>query len=581
MVVPVGLENVTEQPLRDGRGTLQADQVGIDMEALDVQWPKEAVVGMEFKHGVRRYHFLTPPDSPSDKLILSAPVVVGRQKGDRWYGTHRHLAGLDAELARCKSSGDNLGGEAVVLAPGGKLAVFCERNRPGGLEGETVGWLADHRTGTVLSAYNLVLPQVQGIAGAFYRIAGAALLPAGRGAAPGEPQMLLLFHYWSRRTDHLVKLAVCRLTVGAKGPPVKLQPVEVLDLRPGTGLPVANFEALTVEPSGPQDYIVHMVSNNNFHPSTQKTLLFSLYMTPGKSSNVAAPPAASLASTMAPANANNVASVTTNAAKEAAQPSVDSGGYHRNSYLACGDCSGNDVFIGHGYDRFDLAMRESAAKTCGAVCDLSPECGGFTYVGSQGKCYYRRITACNVFPSMQFDCYTKPTSQQPISVVSTTSTPPMQSSSASRYRKAAGVGCGDCPNNDVSIGAGGKRFDRALRWTAHDVCGKVCDASPDCNGFNFVNSQSQCYYRKNTDCGAFSNNGFDCYTKVPVGRVQVEAKFGLRRPNVTQSTIERPTLVATFVLLSGLVVGISVLRQHRRRRLSEERMLLEPALPLE
>jgi hypothetical protein len=617
MVVPVGLENVTEQPLRDGDGKIQADQVGIDMEALDVDWPKEAVVGLEFKHGVRRYHFLTPPDSPSSKVILSAPVVIGRRGGDGSNDGHHPLAGLDAELARCQSSGDNLGGETVILAPGGRLAVFCEQNRPEGLEGETVGWLADRHSGTVLTAYNLVLPRVDGAAGVFYRIAGAAMLPAGNGAVDMEPQVLLLFHYWSKRTDHLIKLAVCTLTVGVKGHTVKLQPVEVLDLRPGSGFPVANFEALMVEPSGPHDYVVHMLSNNNFHPRAQRTLLLSLYMTRGKSSSAANPlesavaaattarvvaalPAASIATTTrAPtsssssssssaaflATANDVATATQSAVPEPVQPNAGSSGdareaYHRKPYLACGDCSGNDVFIGDGYDRFDLTSRESAMKTCGKVCDLSPECGGFTFVASQGKCYYRRITACNVFSSMQFDCYTKFTSQQPLSVVSTTV--PALHSPVSRYRKAAGVGCGDCPNNDIIIGAGGKRFDTALRWTVQDVCGRVCDASPDCNGFNFVNSQSRCYYRRNTDCGPFSNSGFDCYTKLPVSQVEVEAKFGQRRPIVTPSSLATPALmITTLVLLSGLVASISVVRWWRRRRFFEERMLPEPPVPLE
>jgi len=624
VVVPVGLENVTEQPLRDGRGKLQADQVGIDLEALDVEWPKEAVVGLEFKHGVRRYHFLTPPDSPSGKVILSAPVVIGRRGDGGLNGGRHRLTGIDAELAQCKSSGDNLGGETVMLAPGGRLAVFCEQNRPEGLEGETVGWLADRRMGTVLASYNLVLPQVEGIAGVFYRIAGAVMLPLGNGASPEEPRVLMLFHYWSKRTDHLTKLAVCTLTVGAKGHAVKLQPTEVLDLRKGHGIPVANFEALTVEPVGQNDYVVHMLSNNNFHPSVQRTLLLSLYMKGNSSSAVEAAaqpaepavaattttqvvvalPAASTASTPAApsssggssssinaafsANAVDAAAATQNVVKEkeSAQPQVDSGGgavgaYHRNPYLACGDCSGNDVFIGHGYERFDLSMRTSAAKDCGAVCDLSPECGGFTYVASQGKCYYRRITACNVFASMQFDCYTKFTSQQPLSVVSTT-VPSMQRPPMSRYRKAAGVGCGDCSNNDVRIGAGGERFDTALRWTALRVCGRVCDASQDCHGFNFVDSQSRCYYRKNTDCGPFSNSGFDCYTKIPVGQVQVEAKFGLRRPSVAASSIARPTvMIASLALLSGLVVGIGALRLRRQRHLCEERMLPEPPFPLE
>jgi len=85
---------------------------------------------------------------------------------------------------------------------------------------------------------------------------------------------------------------------------------------------------------------------------------------------------------------------------------VDTGHFIKQANLGCGDCEANDVFIGDNGDRSTTAKRPDAPKTCGDICKGSKDCGGFNFVASQERCYFRRSTSCNLFPNEEFDCYT-------------------------------------------------------------------------------------------------------------------------------------------------------------------------------
>jgi len=229
------------------------------------------------------------------------------------------------------------------------------------------------------------------------------------------------------------------------------------------------------------------------------------------------------------------------------------GRYFKRSNVGCGDCGNNDVHIGQNFTRFDFTSRWTSLEICGAVCDSAAECGGFTFVAFQKKCYYRKRITCNVFTSQAFDCYAKAHIPEHQTF--------FQSPSIAKYRMLGGTGCGDCQDNDVHIGVGGNRFDHASRETALAVCGSVCDASEQCMGFNYVTLQRRCYYRKQTSCNLFSHQQFDCYTKASSPNppsINFQAKFFAyqRLPKLLPLTL-------ILVLASVLTVAVLALAALR------------------
>lgn len=85
-----------------------------------------------------------------------------------------------------------------------------------------------------------------------------------------------------------------------------------------------------------------------------------------------------------------------------------SAGFTWSKNTRCGDCgAGNDAAIAADGTHFEFATRETAEKTCGAVCTASHLCGGFNFVESLGNCYYRRTTSCQQGVDEDRDCFTK------------------------------------------------------------------------------------------------------------------------------------------------------------------------------
>jgi len=173
---------------------------------------------------------------------------------------------------------------------------------------------------------------------------------------------------------------------------------------------------------------------------------------------------------------------------------------------ACGD--GNNLHIGIGGHHFDEVNRAKAMDVCGPVCERHAECGGFNFVESLHRCYYRRVTSCQQVEDATHDCYTK-------SAVGEGLGQQVHELAAMRsYILDQGRMCGACgAENNMALGINNKPFDLATRETAAEVCGTKCSQHEDCGGFNFIESLGNCYYRKLTSCQASQDVDRDCYTK--------------------------------------------------------------------
>lgn len=83
------------------------------------------------------------------------------------------------------------------------------------------------------------------------------------------------------------------------------------------------------------------------------------------------------------------------------------------------------------------------------------------------------------------------------------------------YFHNRGLKCGSCGDaNDLKIGSSDETYDKATRNTAILICGPVCDLHDECAGFNYVESEGHCHYRKATSCQGSQDDDRDCYTKV-------------------------------------------------------------------
>jgi hypothetical protein len=77
-------------------------------------------------------------------------------------------------------------------------------------------------------------------------------------------------------------------------------------------------------------------------------------------------------------------------------------------WTGSGGCADdNNLFIGTNGERWDSTTALAAQSTCGPVCSSSSECGGFTYVASNQKCYYRKDATCGMIANSDRDCYQK------------------------------------------------------------------------------------------------------------------------------------------------------------------------------
>merc|ERR1719223_1341613 len=79
---------------------------------------------------------------------------------------------------------------------------------------------------------------------------------------------------------------------------------------------------------------------------------------------------------------------------------------------------------------------------------------------------------------------------------------------------ACGWPCADQPDNQLAIGANGETFDATSRDAAGETCGPVCSASAECGGFNYLEADSRCYYRRETSCDFAIQTNRDCFTKI-------------------------------------------------------------------
>lgn len=174
---------------------------------------------------------------------------------------------------------------------------------------------------------------------------------------------------------------------------------------------------------------------------------------------------------------------------------------------ACGD--GNNLHIGIGGRYFDEVSRAKAVDVCGPVCERHDECGGFNFVESLHRCYYRRVTTCQHMENATHDCYTK-------TADNSEGRGQVHELAAMRnYILDQGRTCGACgAENNMALGLDNKLFDAAKRETAIEICGAKCSQHKECGGFNFVESLGNCYYRKLTSCQASQDVDRDCYTKM-------------------------------------------------------------------
>jgi len=238
------------------------------MESVAVRWPTDVYVGVEGAYVIQRF---------AGASLLGRWAGAGARSG----GAVSGLAGLEAALQSCrtKDDHDNQGPEAAAMVSGGaEIFVACEHSA----NGTTAAWIADAGTGEVRAAYTLELPEVDGHAGAAYRVAGASALPGAK------DEVLVLFAFWSPEVGNRIKLGRLRLArreaADALAEPTRLRPAVVLELGEGAGVPMDNYEAVVVQPLEGRGagYVVHLLSDDNFRRwaggGKQRTLMLSVLL---------------------------------------------------------------------------------------------------------------------------------------------------------------------------------------------------------------------------------------------------------------------------------------------------------------
>lgn len=82
--------------------------------------------------------------------------------------------------------------------------------------------------------------------------------------------------------------------------------------------------------------------------------------------------------------------------------------YLKKASHRCGACgTENDLHIGYANHTSDTAGGGEVLEVCGDACNRHESCGGFDYLRTVGRCYYRKSTACEESSDADRDCYVK------------------------------------------------------------------------------------------------------------------------------------------------------------------------------
>lgn len=82
--------------------------------------------------------------------------------------------------------------------------------------------------------------------------------------------------------------------------------------------------------------------------------------------------------------------------------------YLKKAQRRCGACgAANDLHIGYANGTSDTVDGGEVLDLCGAACSRHNSCGGFDYLRTIGRCYYRKSTACEESEDLDRDCYVK------------------------------------------------------------------------------------------------------------------------------------------------------------------------------
>jgi len=276
LIVPLDLQNVTTQPLRNESGNyLFDDKKNGDTESLGIRWPDsptstaKVLIGVERKHKVRIYKVKSPDGPPIQGIGDVTPTTM---KG----GKHN----VGTQLRECTRGEDNeannFGAEGTAFVSDTEFIVFCEYNKPGADDTVTVGWISDYETGTIKANLELPLPRVpyHGLEHKWMRISSVV-------EVPGTRDMMFLFHFWGPDCKSIIQIARATLPAAdGDRSPKRLDPKVVMGpLRELEGYPIDNFETLNVVPTDtPGAYTIHLLSDNNFKDKYQKTYLLSMLM---------------------------------------------------------------------------------------------------------------------------------------------------------------------------------------------------------------------------------------------------------------------------------------------------------------
>ena len=81
--------------------------------------------------------------------------------------------------------------------------------------------------------------------------------------------------------------------------------------------------------------------------------------------------------------------------------------YSAEENKSCGNCDGVSPSYGPNGERWQTSARDDV-QSCKDTCSANAECGGFNFVESNQKCYFRNNDmTCRRSPDTNRDCYIK------------------------------------------------------------------------------------------------------------------------------------------------------------------------------
>jgi hypothetical protein len=91
-------------------------------------------------------------------------------------------------------------------------------------------------------------------------------------------------------------------------------------------------------------------------------------------------------------------------------PTLEPTLFTKHAGQTCGwrnGCKGDNhrLNIGAKGKRWDRAQPDQISSVCGSKCLASAQCGGFVYIRSAKKCYYRKLATCGMKANTKRDCY--------------------------------------------------------------------------------------------------------------------------------------------------------------------------------